>query len=484
MKINHKLILVIIFLLTLVFRLYIAFTNTSFSSDDSYFNLRVTEHIIEDKKPLTYDELSYSGRNLIYSQFFNYFLALFSFIPEYEKIIPALLSSSIILIIYLISKKISNNKDAALFAALISAFIPIELKTTVNQLSIYSLAIPFILLMILALLNLDNKKYFILFIILSFILPLIHPISFLFMFSLLFYLILINTESIAINKQKKEAIMFSFFLILIINFFLYKTALLKYGTNIIWQNVPSTLFNIYFKNFNLIEILYLVGIVPLILGVIGIYTGLFKKKDESIILLTSFILSALLLMSLKLITLQLGLLFISFPLLMASSKSLSNFYYYFSITKFFWFKKYFNFILFILILVLSLLPSVLVSLSLPNYNQDVETFKWLNSNTNQNSVILAPYELGNALTYFSERKNVADDNFLLAPNADERLSDINIIYTTGFKIKALELINKYKIDYIYFSSTVMDKHNITKIPYIDDQNCFELLREDLYEIKC
>ena len=160
MKINNKIILVIIFLLTLSFRLYVSFTNSTFSSDDSYFNLRVAQHIIENKSPLVYDELSYSGRSFIYPQFFNYLLALFSFIPEYEKIIPAILISLMVFIIYLISKRITNNANASLFISFISAFIPIEVRTTVNQISVYSLVIPIILLMILCLLNLETKKYF------------------------------------------------------------------------------------------------------------------------------------------------------------------------------------------------------------------------------------------------------------------------------------------------------------------------------------
>ncbi len=478
MRINYKFILAIIFLLTLAFRLYMAFTNSSFSSDDSYFNLRVTEHIIDNKKPLLYDDLSYSGRSLIYPQAFNYFLAIFSYIPYYEKIIPAILSSLIVIIVYLISKKITNNTNASLFAALLSAFIPIEIRTNINQISVYSLVIPIILLMILALLNLENKKYSILFIILAFLLPLLHPVSFLFMFSLLFYLILANTESINIGKAKKEIIIFSFFVILLINFFLYRNALIRYGTNIIWQNIPGNLFSIYFKTFNILEVLYLLGVIPLILGIIGIYTGLFKRKDENILLLASLILASLLLLSLKLINLQVGVLFISLPLLIASSKSLANIYSYFNITKFYKYKNYFDAILFILIIVLSIFPSIFVATSLPNHNQEVNTFTWIRENTEKNSVILVPVNLGNTLTYIGRRKNVADDNFLLAPNIDERLEDINIIYTSVFEIKGLELLEKYKINYIYLPSYY------NKIPYIDDEKCFEMVREDVYKAKC
>ncbi len=483
MKINSKLILTVIFLLTLFFRLYISFTNSSFSNDDSYFNLRLTHHIINTKTPLTYDDLSYGGRKIIYPQVFNYFLAAFSFIPGYEKIIPALLSSLIVIIVYLISKKISENDIAALFAALFAAFIPIEIKTTINQISVYSLVIPIILLMILSILNLEKKKYFVLFIILSFLLPLIHPISILFLFSLIFYLILLNTESININKLKKEALSFSLFVIAIINFFLYKNALLRYGTNLIWQNIPSNLFSTYFQTFNILEALYLIGVLPLIFGVIGIYFGLFKKKESNIILLSSFILSTLLLMSLKLINMQIGILFISLPLVIASSKSLSNIYYYFSLTKFLKFKKYFNIILFVLTISLLVIPSVLLAISLPNYNPEIKVFSWFKDNTPENSVALVPFDLGNLLTYFGERKNVADDNFLLAPNVKERLDDIDLIYKSAFQFKRIELIKKYNINYVYFPDNLVEKYGVNK-NQIKEDNCFKIIREDVYEFKC
>ena len=188
-------------------------------------------------------------------------------------------------------------------------------------------------------------------------------------------------------------------------------------------------------------------------------------------------------MSLKLINLQIGVLFISLPLLIASSKSLANIYYYFSLTKFIKFKKYFNLALFILIILLSIVPSLLIALSLPSYDKEINDFSWLKENTPEDSVILVPYEYGNTVTYFSNRNNIADNNFLLAPNAEERLNDINTIYKTVFKIKGLELINKYNIKYIYASPVILNNYDLTRIPYIDDE-CFSLVKEDIYEIKC
>ena len=339
-----------------------------------------------------------------------------------------------------------------------------------------------ILLTFLALINLDNKKYFNLFLILSFVLPLTHPTSFIFILSLLFYIILANTESINIPRFKKEAIFFSFFLILLINFLIYREAFLQHGLSIIWQNVPSILFNEYFKDLNILEIIYLTGILPIILGSLGIFFGL-KQKNDSIILLSSALLAVFFLISLKLINLSAGVLFLSIFLILASSLTIAKFSKYLAITKFSKYKTYFNIIFILLILILTTIPSYFVAISLPNYNAEIETFTWIKENTERDSVILVPLELGNMLTAIAERKNIADNNFLLARNTDERTNDINIAYQTFSKIEALEVIRRYNINYIFFNDYVKQRYKVDRLLYLDEK-CFEEIKNDIYKVIC
>ena len=160
MNLKPSAILIIIFLLTLSFRLYFAFSIDSFNSDESYFHYRLINYIIENKLPIFYDGLSYGGHNLFYPQLFHIIMALFSFIPYFLKIIPAILDSSLVIVVYLVAKKITNDKISSLLSAFLAAFIPIGIKNSVNQISIYSLLIPLILLTYLCLINLEQKKYF------------------------------------------------------------------------------------------------------------------------------------------------------------------------------------------------------------------------------------------------------------------------------------------------------------------------------------
>jgi len=484
MKLKPSTILVIIFLLTLAFRLYFAFSVESFSSDESYFHFRLINYIIENKLPMFHDNLSYGGSNIYYPQLFHILLALFSFIPYFLKIFPAIIASSLVIVVYLIAKKITNDDVSSLLTAFLAAFIPIEIRNSVNQISIYSFIIPLILILYLCLINLEQKRYFNLFLVLSFLLPLIHTSSLLFIFSLLFYFILSNTESLFISRYKKEVMMFSFFLMLLINFLIYKGVFLQYGIDVIWQNIPTSLFSEYFKNLNVLEAIYLTGVLPIIFGSFGIFLGLFKEKNDSIILLTAAILTTLFLLSIKILNLQTGLLCLTVFLVVVSSLTISKIYSYISLTKFLKFKKYVSLIIVLLIVGLSFIPSYFVAKSLPNYDYQIKSFQWINENTEKNSTILVPFEIGNILTAIAERKNVMDNNFLLAKNTEERFQDVNLVYNTFSKIKALEALRKYDVRYIYVDDYVRDKYKIKDIRYIDDEKCFEEIKNDVYKIIC
>lgn len=484
MKLKPTTYLIIILIFALTFRLYFALSTENFSSDESYFHLRLIDNIIKNKFPMLYDDLGFGGHPIYYPQLFHIIISLFSFIPYYLKIIPAIISASVVVIVYLISKKITNDNISSLFTAFLSAFIPIDIRNSVNQISIYSFIIPLILILYLCLINLEKKKYFSLFIILSFSLPLVHASSLLFIFSLLFYIILSTTESLFISKYRKEAMVFSFFLILLINFLIYKNLFLQYGFSIIWQNIPGSLFPSYFKNINVLEAIYLIGALPIILGSLGIFFGLFKQKNDSIILLTAAILATLFLISMKILSIGIGVLFLSVFLVIISSLTIFNFYSYLSLTKFFHMRKYATWVILILIIGLSFVPSYFEAKSLPDYDYQVKSFKWIKENTEKDSTIIVPFEIGNIMTRVAERKNVMDSYFLGAINTGERFEDITTVYNTYSKIIALESLRKYNVNYIYIDDYVKDKYNLTKVRYIDDENCFEDIKNDVYKVIC
>ncbi|MCD4666585.1 glycosyltransferase family 39 protein, partial [archaeon] len=449
MKLKINILVLLIFLVTLGTHLFFSFQTPNFYGDESYLNLRILDNILETGQPMSYDELSYGGRPMLNPQFFHYFLALFSFIPFYLKIIPSILISSLVIIVYLISYEITKNKTSSLIASLLSGFVPIYITQTLNQISIYSLLLPLSFLMILSLIKIEEKKYFMIFIIISFLLPLISYLAFFVLLAMVFYLILSNVENNKISKIKKESIFFSFLLMLFLTFIFYKKAFFLYGINFIWQNVPSQLFFTYFRPVNILEIMYLIGLIPLILGAIGIYLGLFKQKRDPIILLTSFIMATSLFLVFRIVDLYPGLLFLSTSFIIISSLTICNSIKYLKLTKLSKLTKYLISLFLILIILISIFPSFISAQNIQKPDAVIEKFK-IFQEIEEDATILTPIKIGHLTTYITQRKNFMDSNFLLAPDPEQRIKDHELLYSTLLQTKGLELTDKYSIDYIYF----------------------------------
>ncbi len=471
--------LIIIFLIVFFFRIYFSTQTLEFSDDNAYFNLRNIENIIKTGKPLAYDELSYSGKQTIAPPLFYYIMAFSSIILPFQlamKIIPALFISFLVIIIYIIAKEISNNNEVSILAALISGFIPILISDTINQISILSLVLPMFFFMIYCIMKMrEERTYLVYFVILSLLLPLTSSLAFLLILTLIIYSLLMIAESWNLRRTNKEAISFAILSTFLIQFIIFKQAFLLYGFNIINQNIPKQILSQYFSNINLFSIIAQIGILPLILGVISIFLGFFYSRRDHFFLLISLSLSSLLLLILKLIPITTGLIFLGLSLSILSAFALERLFSYITVTKFSILEKHvFN--IFILIILFSLfLPSIFAAKDTLNNipdEIDVQALEWIKGSIEEDAIILTSYEEANLLSYKTGKKNIADSNFLLAPDAEERLQDINILYTTGSKFKAIELLNKYNVNFIFLSEKTKRKYNINDLSYIQDQRCF------------
>jgi|SRR3989338_1025378 len=487
-KISSKLILAIIFIVSIIFQLFFSLSTENFSSDDAYLNLRLTQHISENKAHLNYDNLSYGGRELIYPVLFYYLFALLSFVPFAFKLLPIIFSSLIILIVYLISFEFTKDERVSLLASFISAFIPVYFSLTLNKFSIFSLAIPIFFFMLYCFIKMDQeRKYLDYFVMFSFILPLLHPIAFLIPISFIFYLILTTTEGIEVSKLKKEAIVFSIFLIILIQFILYKKAFLNYGFSVIWQNIPKLILDNYFSNINIFKAIIGLGILPLIYGLAGVVYSYFKSKKDSFFLINGVLLGVFLLLILRLININLGLAFLGISLTILSAVSLSRYFAYLKITKFQRFENYILLGIVLAIIILSVFPSFLTSRSIIKStlaDDDTSLFVQIREKTPPGSTILAPLEVGHLITYHGKRKNVIDSNFLMAQNSEQRYLDVMEIYTTPFEIEALELMKKYRVDYMIINEKIKEIYKIKEVSYIKDEKCFKEVFNNVYEILC
>ncbi len=473
LQIKPSYILFLIVVLTLAFRLYVAFNSDSFSSGEAYFNLRYINHILQEKGIMYYDELSYGGRSLMQPPLFYFVMAVLSFGSVFMlKLIPEILFSLLAVVIYLMAKDISGNEYSALFSALLASFVPIFLRETLNVISIYSLALPILFFMLYSSLRLENKYYLWAFILCSFLLPLIHPIAIVFVITILFYFLLLSGGALNATKLKKEAFLFSFLAIVFLELLVYKKAFFSYGLGIITQGIPVSILADKFRVLSVGELVIGVGLLPLLLGSIGVYLGITQEKKKQIYLYSAFVLGILSLLALRLITISIGLMIIGLALCIFASLCITKFFDYFNKTRFAGLTYFFVVILLILF-VISLVPAYATSKAIRGISEEkLNDMKWIRENTDRDAVVLGNLDEGHLITALANRKNVVDTNFLLAPNPIKRLRDVETVYTTFTEAKILEILKKYNIKVIYFSEDTKQYYFVRHLKYTKDSECF------------
>lgn len=484
-------VLCAIVLVSIAVRILIAYQTDNFQYA-AYFGIREAEHISKTGFPLYADPLSYQGRTLLFPPVFYYFAALMTSIVGSVfaiKVVVAVLSASTIVLIYLIVELLTGKVGIALCCAGLAGFTPAFFALTVNSLSPYSLAIPLFLLALYLLFIVRRKNMVFYFFSVLFLLVLTHPIVSVFILGLLIVLLLLKLEGFRIDAQDYELLLFVTFLVIWISFLLYKKAFLFHGVRVILQNLPPSLLVGYFQDMTYVQMVYLVGFIPLFFGVIGIYHVLFRQKKKSYLYVVSFSFAFFLLLFLKLLPLEAGLAFLSFFLIIMTGCVLAELSKYFVKTRFSWLRTPFFFLIGVIFLLTSVFQTVtlgLVAGSLAPSDGDIAALEYVRRIAPENSTVLAPLEEGFLLTAVAKVKNVADENFLLVPDADVRYEDMELMFTHRLETGAVRLFGKYDVDYVFFSERYFEKYG--RLPdYVGDGRCFELVydhAQKVYASRC
>lgn len=494
MKHKNTIILSTIFILVLALRLFIAFQTTDITYD-GYYTLRNVENIKETGLPLFEDDLSYSGRQNVFSPLYYYILTIFSFIMPSMlalKIIPNIFATSIIFIVYIFAKRLAKNEGAALIAAGAATIIPVFFSQTINNASIYSLVIPlFFLTLFYFLKTISDSKNLWKFLILLITLALTHASSLILTFGLLIYVTLLKIQGFKKSTKEPELLLFSIFLILWANLTIYKQAIMLHGSSIIYQNTPIQIILEHFRELTFIEGLYWIGVIPLLFGMITIYDSVFESKKKSATSLIAICLTFFLFLWFKLINLYVGLMFLGVSMSILSSGAIAKTINYAKNLKFKIITPLTKIILIILLLI-SFAPAIIYSFNeasnTPSQN-DKAMFDWIQENTKENTTILTMMAESSAMSYYTKRKNFMDQQFLLIKNIDERYKDGQQIYSDRFLIPALTKLNYYSIDYVLISEYAQQTKNITELFY-EDNDCVNNIYPDetsdlkLYSINC
>lgn len=479
-----KLVFILLFIFILATRLYFSVNLDYFSDDQSYFHLKHIEHFSEEKNFLVFDELSYGGREVLYPKLYHLVFALLSLgDPALVGIISEFVIALLFVIIYLITLELTNHQWASLFSATLASFFPLLYNETFNVLSVYNLEIPIIFFSLLCFMKLKEPKFRFWFIASIFALAFLHISSLLILLVFAFYFFILVAEGFPTNKIEKESALFATIMISLGIFISYKKAFLSYGVDAIRQNIPESLLSTAFKTFDFTYLPFMIGILPIVCGSIGLYFSLFRSKSKNIHLYSALVLSIILLLVLRLIPFTLGVLFIGITLAIFSAYFILWFDSYIVKTKFSNFSPLIITIFVALIIVFSIVPSVnIIRSTEPIDKEYVRDFTWIRENTRQDAKILTNVFEGNMLNYFAKRQNVVDSYFILAPNPRQRLQDIDVIYSSGTSQLDLNLLKKYNIDYIYLSDSTRRYYKIRESPKLE--GCIAKVHDNLYEITC
>ncbi|MBI4151388.1 glycosyltransferase family 39 protein [Candidatus Woesearchaeota archaeon] len=471
-----------IVLLTFIVRLAIAMLVPNFSYE-SYFNFRQVEHITETGLPLLEDSLSYGGRELTFLPLFQYLAAFFDLFLPIELVamlLPNILLSLLPIIVFLISRKINNSEEGSLFAAFLTGFLPV-LFATANNFTSETLFIPFAFFTLYAFQRIDQKCYFYLFLISFLACSLTSNATFLLVMGFIIYLLLSVLESKKINRAEMEVILFSFFFFVWTEFLFFKGLFVKEGIKFVWQNIPQAILSQYFPPISLFEAIVLVSIIPFLIGIYVVYQAVFQLKDTRAFLLISLAISTSLLTWFRLIQFRLSLLFFGVILAILFAIFYDDFRTYLNKTKLTKARQWFGPALIILLLPTVALPAIATALQVQTpSDSELKAFTWLREHTPENAGILARLEEGHLVTYFGLRRNLLDDRFGTVSDVGRRLEDMNILYHTTLQTLALDLLNKYHLNYIVLTSHATRTEAINNLSYLN-KKCFELVYHEVDE---
>jgi hypothetical protein len=484
---NERLVLLFTFLLALSFRLAFVFKVPFFSSDSAYFTLRHATHIATSLFPLIVDPLSYGGNLIVSTHVFHYILGLSDIILPAAliyKVLPAVFAASVVIMVYIFAKMITKNQLAAFFSALLASFIPIYISSTLNQISPMSLYIPLLFFLLSAFLVLKSFKK--LFLVISLFVILLDPFNLLILFTFVFYLVLLLSESIQTRKSEIEAIGLFTALFIVVNFIILRTLYFEQGLAAIWRNIPVEVNGFLFQYFDLFQTIAFIGVVPLALGITGFVLS--KKQDKAITLLKAVLFADFSLLLLRLIPFEQGVLVLSFVLCITSAITLNRLTDYLKRTKLANYSSYIVSFVMIVSITSLLVPSAIVAqdtISTGVTGDEIEALEWIEMNTPKDSIIVGNVNEGHLISQIAQRSNVIDTHFFYA---EDRIGDVDIIFTTESIVKAKIALAKYDADYIYFTDKSKEYYDVTTLAYTQDESCFtkefENERTNVYKVVC
>ncbi len=476
-------IFVLVFALNVVFSLQ----TSGFSSDESYWHSRNIEAIRSGARPLFDDPLAWGGRQVTFSPLYEYLVTVLSLafpLVTGIKVVNAFFASLLCIVVYLLAFRLTKNHVFSLFTSLLSAIVPVWVQETLNTLSPLALVVPLVGFLLYCLLRIHERSWLNAYIFFVAVVAFLHPLSLLFAASLVVYLVLQRIVRGNHDQYVVEASLFSVLLIVWAQLLLYKKLLFQHGTAVIWQNIPSELVSQIFGKITVLGAIGSFGVFPVLVGAYLTYKYVFRVSNKELSLVMSLGLASGFLLFFRLLKPIVGLVFLHLSTMILFSYGLLLLWNYLEQTRV---SKWRSVILACCMLGVFLLAgwsaqSVLAENihAFPVVEQ--QAMRWLGNNTAEKSTVAGLVDEGQRLNAVGRRKTFMDDFFLGRLDGDQRTRDLQRLFTTPIELEAVELADKYSVDYVYVSPAARKQFGKNMLSYLNESNCFIRVYKNSVEI--
>lgn len=483
----HDVLLIVLLLGVFLSKLYLV-TLVEYPAYDSYYGMRQVDAIHKTGVPLLYDSLSYQGRSSFSNPLAYYVFTLFSFVIPMTLLFKfggVVLSIIALFLIYYLSQKIYKQSWLSLLLVALAAFNSTIYNAHLNTLIPSSLFLILFLLLIHTFLE-KKHTYFVLIAIIS---TLISSLSLVLVLGFLIYFILLKIENLSVKNTEFELLFFSAVFVIWYNLISYKKLLFTFGSQSIWKSIPFELQSVLFSELNISAALALIGIIPLALGIYGIYTGLFEKRNRKVIFIIAFALAFGILSWLGFIPIAEGLLYIILCFILVSGHSILQIRSFFDKTIVTWLTPIFI----VLIIFISLLSfstvfiyKDAVALNAPTQDE-IDTMDALSKYVPVDETVVAHIKQGHLISELAHRKNFYDEYFVLAPRSQQRYTDARTIFLSQSQATVLGVLQSYDVKYILLSPLTKKEYPSTTSLFATS-DCFDLIYStnttEVYKVQC
>ncbi|MBS3127889.1 hypothetical protein J4410_01995 [Candidatus Woesearchaeota archaeon] len=479
-------LLIGLFLAVASLRVYLALSVPSLTSGDAYHHLGQIESLQSQSGSLFANDFSYRAPHFFLPGY-QYILSFFSHgfsVLLVLKVVPNIFIASLVFPMYLLIFLLSRVRHIALTTSFGAAFVPI-LWSTLNTASPMTVTLPLILWLIYAFFRIKEHAFQVLYFTCLLLLLIIHPSLFLILLGFLFYFVLLKTEKIGIIAADLEVILFSLFLVVWAYMLLFKKLFLAHGIAFIWLNLPQQLISDIFARFSILEGIYTISLVPFFAGIFSVYYFIFRRNYPQVYLMIALSIITTLAIWFGFYPLQEGLMLLGLFLVLLASFSYTLLLNYAERIKY----PYAYPLLSIAVLILIVFTSLVPSLQVAHANieeriseEQVATLTFLREQTHPSAIVFADIQDGYLLSSLAQRRNVIEPNFLLSLDASERYQDMKRILSTLNPEEAYLLLDKYGVDYVYVSPSILFNPEAQILKFDEYPKCFQLVYDKAYKI--